>query len=519
MKTAMAKRYGHLARIRNLTQTPLYAASRCQRRSTVLLVAVLALALLPTHLRAHPMTEHQPGHVNRIVPHAAPVPKTLVLSRLPSDAEISQARVFSMPLLPIEVEAAAPRDAEAFAQENRALGDALLAYTQATELDDVSALTAFLEHHPQSRWRAGLLAHLGRLYRHSGLFQHSLDAFENAWALTKHGTDRHAQAIANRAIGELADLHTHMGHTERLRELLAELAGRKLYGPATEQWTAAVESLVHHQQQVGPQAACGIMALTHLLRQDNRQVIPALLSAYAPHDGMSLQQVQNWAQQAGLQLQMAKRQAGVPIPVPAVMHWQRGHYSAIVDRQEQDGRVQYLVENPLAQEAVWISQSVLDTETSGYFLIPEGDLPAGWQQASLLEAEGVWGKCWNGSKDKEQTGKDAVKVKPDLGCVGMAVYNFHAMLVSLNIVDTPVGYTPPLGPPVTFRVTYNQRDAFLPGMSDDFMFANLGPKWTFDLLSYVTETRNNRLGFPVTVYLRGGGQETYSSFSNVFDIP
>lgn len=497
----MAKQRRHTTCIR-CSCTITRSAACPYRRLAVFVVAALLFAVWPAHLWAHTIaTERRPAPAERSVPYRLSSSRVLEFTRFPSDAEITQARVFSMPLLPIEAAAAAPRGA--FVQDNRALADALLAYAQATETDDVSALTAFLEAHPQSRWRAGLLAHLGRIYRHSGLFQDSIEAFEKAWALTRHGTDRYAQTIANWAIGELADLHTHMGHTTRLKELAVDLGSRQLYGPATEQWTAAVESLLRRQQQVGPQAACGIMALTHLLRRESREVTPALLAAYASHDDMSLLQVNAVAQQSGLQLQMAKRQDGAPIPVPAVMHWQRGHYSAIVERQEHDGKVRYLVENPLAQEAIWIRQEVLDAESSGYFLIPTSDLPTGFQPASRLEAEGVWGRCWDGRQDQEQTSEYAIKICPRRQ-PGVAVYSFHAMLVSLNIVDEPIGYTPPLGPPVTFRVTYNQRDAFLPP-PDMFTFGNLGPKWTFAFLSYVTQH-----GGEVTVYLRGGGQERHT---------
>ena len=40
------------------------------------------------------------------------------------------------------------------------------------------------------------------------------------------------------------------------------------------------------------------------------------------------------------------------------------------------------------------------------------------------------------------------------------------------------------GPAVRFRVRYNQREAFQPST---FTYANLGPKWTFDWLSYITD--------------------------------
>jgi hypothetical protein len=58
------------------------------------------------------------------------------------------------------------------------------------------------------------------------------------------------------------------------------------------------------------------------------------------------------------------------------------------------------------------------------------------------------------------------------------------MMVSLNITDTPVGYSPPRGPRADFLVTYNQRESFQPG---NFAYSNLGPKRTFDWLSYVED--------------------------------
>jgi hypothetical protein len=51
--------------------------------------------------------------------------------------------------------------------------------------------------------------------------------------------------------------------------------------------------------------------------------------------------------------------------------------------------------------------------------------------------------------------------------------------------DIPLGYPAPRGPAVRFRVSYEHRDSLQP---QTFSFANLGPKWTFDWLSHVTET-------------------------------
>ena len=192
----MVKRRVHAVSIRLLSTITRSAVCLRRRRPAALVIAALLLAVLSGRLWAHTSApEQRPIPTERTVSHRTPSSHAPGFSRFPSDAEITQARVFSMPLLPIEAAATAPRHDAALSQENRALADTLLAYTQATDPDDVSALTGFLEHYPQSRWRAGLLAHLGRIYRHSGRFQHSIGAFEEAWALTKNGTDRNTHRL------------------------------------------------------------------------------------------------------------------------------------------------------------------------------------------------------------------------------------------------------------------------------------------------------------------------------------
>ena len=314
----MAKRDVHAARIGTFstTTTPAMSLHRCGL--VALVVAALGLAMLAGHVWAHTIpTDQRPLPTEHTVSHRTSSSHAPVFSRLPSDAEITQTRVFSMPLLKTEAGPADQQEHRASTQENRALADALLAYTQAQDPDDGSTLTDFLTRYPHSRWRAGLLAHLGSIYRHSGRFEPAIEAFEAAWALTKHRTGQNATVVANWAIGELADLHTHLGHTARLQELVADLRGRKLSGPATEQWTAAVESLAHHRQHGKYQASCGIMALSHVFEHAGRAVTPSMLAAYAVHDSMSLLQVHAVAQQAGLPLQMAQRLDGASIPVPA----------------------------------------------------------------------------------------------------------------------------------------------------------------------------------------------------------
>jgi hypothetical protein len=91
-------------------------------------------------------------------------------------------------------------------------------------------------------------------------------------------------------------------------------------------------------------------------------------------------------------------------------------------------------------------------------------------------------------------------------CHGMARYSVHSMLASLNIQDTPLRYSPSYGPPIDLSVTYNQKDTQQPAT---FSYSNLGPKWTFGWLSYVSDDPNSQL--PLTgLYRSGGGAEIFA---------
>jgi RHS repeat-associated protein len=92
----------------------------------------------------------------------------------------------------------------------------------------------------------------------------------------------------------------------------------------------------------------------------------------------------------------------------------------------------------------------------------------------------------------------------------MALYSAHAMLASLNIEDTPIHYAPPRGPTLDVTVTYSQREGQQPAT---FNYSNLGPKWTFNWMSYVTDDPNNSAA-NASVYLPRGGVEGYSGFNS-----
>ena len=211
---------------------------------------------------------------------------------------------------------------------------------------------------------------------------------------------------------------------------------------------------------------------------------------------------------------MAYRTKGAAFVVPSVVHWKVGHYAALI-RKDGDN---FLLEDPTFRNEIAATTAALEAETSGYFLVPPGDLPSGWRKVDATEGSTVWGKGEVGDNDPEDTTGNDLSVngdscksppggdEPDAGAnsdgVGMAVARVHLMDVSLNLKDQPLGYTPPLGPPVQFGIRYNQRESFQPAIFD---YSNFGSKWTFDWNIFMTDTIAPMPHQMVGVMKSGGG--------------
>jgi RHS repeat-associated protein len=471
-----------------------------------------------------------PAKVNRTVPHVQPLGTRLQFSDNPTTPEIFRARVFEEPLVPI--------GGEPSAGENAALATALLGYAKRSGPDDFSSLTEFLEKHPKSAWRAALLTDLGLEYYNTAHYSLALEAWQKAWTLARDAADIKGKAIADRAGGELAFMYARLGRMTELEALLKSVESRAFVGAATEKITGAREGLWNMQNRPEISFKCGPYALQRILLSDQRLLTssPAnamveIANAASTQKGLSLPQVAELSKKVGLNYQTAFRERSGAFVLPSVVHWKVGHYAAMV-RQEGD---RFLLEDPTFGNTVWATRRALEAETSGYFLIPPGELPGGWRSVDAEEGGVVWGKGITTNNDPKPTGcgDDTSESNScggsscgpfgggggpgggpgggfgDIFGDGMAVSRVHLMVVSLNIVDTPVGYSPPVGWPVRFTVRYSQRDAFQPA---NFNYSNFGPKWTCDWISYITDNPSNSL-VDVNYYIMGGGTRTFTGFN------
>jgi RHS repeat-associated protein len=442
--------------------------------------------------------------VNRMVPIVSAPPARPVFSAVPTDAEILRARVLPEPLVPVG--ASSP-------EENVALGAAILASLDTRQSNTLGALGRFMEAHPTSVWQPSLLVNAGLVLQQQGFFTRAAQDYRAAWNLARHVETRAAQAVADRAIGELLILESRLGHADVVEALLEEIADRPLTGAATEHLANAKQALWVMRNAPAEAFRCGPYALAQMIRAATAapSVNAKLLMTRTGPDGISLARLAELARTSGMPSIAVMREGDAPFGIPSVVHLKAGHFTAVV-RHEGD---RYLLRDATLSREMWVTATALAEEASGAALVPEGRMPSGWRVMTDTEAGAVWGRGF--ATEPDPTGPNPPDPRtPPCDCGGggggrgMASYRAHLMQVSLNVFDTPVGYTPAMGPAVMFTLAYNQRESHQP---QTFSYTNLGAKWTMDWLSYVTDDPANP-NAGVTVFYRGGGEEPHAGFDS-----
>jgi RHS repeat-associated protein len=457
-----------------------------------------------------------PAVVNRTVPKVSPPPTAPLFSDAPTDAEIMAAKVFDEPLLRIgggDTNAANRR------AENAELAAAIAEYKRADDPEAVAPFVRFLKNHPNSEWRVSLLTDLGVVHRRTGYFSRALASFEEAWTLGRDAAAPAARAIVDRAVGELAELAARLGRSDRLETLFAEIGARQIDGAPKQKVEGAKSALWLMKHEPGESFLCGPMAVGNVCAAvqsgaERATSAPLIEAARSTMRGTSLTQIHALSKAAGLSYRMAFRTPGATIPLPAVVHWKSGHFAAVVNRVRTSLGERYELRDPTFGDGLLVSDAALDAEGDGYFLIADGPAGDGWRAVAAEEGNDVWGKGLPAAQNPDPYTPCDDKAKGGCGtgsCRGMAVYDFHMMLASLNISDTPVGYAPPRGPGVFFTLTYNQRESIQPVAPT---YSNFGPNWTYDWLSFIQDGGAGAPSPNPLHYVSGGGGERYANFNS-----
>ena len=448
---------------------------------------------------------------NRKLPVFAPRPVTP--PEYPTDADIYQMPVFAERLRPV----GRPTTPE----ENKAFAAALRTYVDSRRYETVTPVLDFLRVHPDSPWRASVLANVGTtLYEH-GYFSRALRTWDAAWEATRNEPDGPGYELANYALGQWLEAMTYLGNVEALKARLKAIEGRNIRGSAAIKVDVARQGLEilekHHHLAIpsGPAALNALvrergMKLGASAFRASYQKPRAIADTHASRDGISLAALQGLGRRVGERLRMVYRPAGSEtIVAPAIVHFHVDHFATVI-RAEKNG---YLLRDGTLGDR-WVSRQMIDEEASGYMLIAEdAALPEGWRAVDANEGRHVIGHCRPAvTTEFDDPGPPLAQL--DNPCNdGMAIYGYDPVSLAVKLSDTPMGYRPPRGPGIDLVVNYNERDN---AVSATPWFGNFGPQWTSNWTSYVMENAwCNAWGqcWPYTnlLYVRGGGIEHYDA--------
>jgi RHS repeat-associated protein len=405
--------------------------------------------------------------------------------------------------------------------ENRALDIALAAFHDApaklvhtSDFDDYSRpLLAFVETHPHSNWNAALYLDIGLGYYQAGYYSRTFTYFSRSWQLGRNATSLEAKRMADRAMGELAEMHARLGHAKELQAFFDEVGDRPISGSASFMMDGAHEGLesFYHRPEIA--YLCGPAALRNILLRLNakpEQLKVAEDARSGPH-GFSLSQLASLADKAGLSYTLIYRKPGQPVPVPSIINWNVHHYAAILDAH--DGH--YRLQDPTFGAAgSVVTEKTADQEGSGYFLVPADVLAAnpnnGWRivATNSPEANSVYGmgNTFNALPGQGCTKCDKSTTPPNSGGTNppMTLASIRMAKASLSLSDTPVGYKPQKGLPSLVSLIYNARDGDQPA---NFSFSNVSSRWAHSWQAYIQDDPNNPGSDVVRVTGGGGGYD------------
>ncbi|MBU6303619.1 MAG: hypothetical protein KGS60_18895 [Verrucomicrobia bacterium] len=447
--------------------------------------------------------------------------------------------------------------------EREALGKAMRAYRDSggrATSSGLDALEQFLTAHPNSPYRASLLREIGDGRWMQGSFSRAVSARAEAWTavssrrfaahpagkssglkvnlastvlatarftfpwlslISKGHTRIHFAAAGTSSLGGgdssiadrdlagdilaeyLAILGT-TGQKELLEATLKSVEGRVWNGNATEAIHRARVTLGFFKNQPEQNIFCGFIAA-------NQICVPLGQAPFYPdiHDdkekadfirnGLSLFELRAHSRESGGNLSVFRATAAsAPIPVPSVIHLKFNHYSALTEQNE-EGLIR--VVDPGMKFDSWVAPETLRAEGSGYFVVPGDETPEGFAPVDDATAKTVFGRhCVHGYEDEKPNECPPTKAGGNATKCGMTTYAFDSFQPGIYLEDTPIAYSPPYGPGVSFTLNYDQRALEI----DTFKaYGGFGTRWSHPYRSVIkiTGTGTN----PTVSLIRGDG--------------
>ena len=416
--------------------------------------------------------------------------------------KIDFAFVFDSPILPMNGEAfsaAEIADLEELIDDCAALGGQ-------HNIATASRIAAYLAAYPSSPYALSLLQEKAAIEWRHGFFTASLASIRQAWVTGTKLEGTEERRLADAALTRLLTILAQVGAREEIRSVIASVKDRPLGGAATEALYRAKEQLWFFDHKPEQNVFCGFTAANSICVPAGKQpIFPDVhddteTQAFIAN-GLSLFELRAHNHEAGGDFTILKAVGNVEPPVPSVVHWKFGHYSAITERS---GEL-YRVKDFHLKYDSWVPREAIQAESSGYFVASaDAVIPQGLTEVTDAEAKTIFGRHCTHARDPE--GSD-ISTDDSAPPCPMAAHSFRLVNPGLEIKDTPIAYQAPYGPGVDITIKYDQRSTIIPDIAPH---SNFGPRWTHDYLSYVNLVGTGTPAASVQTVFGDGSYLTYS---------
>jgi len=452
---------------------------------------------------------------NRTLPVFTPIENLPIVPEQPGDDDIVGSRVFANRLWPVD----GLPGAGGVEVDNSSLGELLRRIAGMEEREKFAALEDWLQGNGNSRWALALRSELMGFKFKTGWFDDARRGWDQVWQTVKSRTDLPAYHLGNDVLAHLLDATVGASRADQLRELVAEAEKRPLNGALEGKVFRAKEMVWLLEHTAAQNVMCGPLAL-NAIKEFKREPFVAPRLAQVPPEfqatGIPLAEVQRLARNDySMELTMVRRtDPKAKIPTPAVMHVKDDHFNALLATSG-DGK-QYFLEDRTLNFTGWVDKESVDGAASGYFLVASNETSNGWDQVDSAVGNTVFGRdgAHGTVPTDESTGDEDPKTGDEDGqcSKGMPRYTFHPIPGAVRIGDIPLTYSPPVGPPVVFKLNYNDMDSGAPASPPTW--SHVGLTWSTHWVAWVehvpgTLTNSSRL----RVRVPGGGTQvmTYST--------
>ena len=452
------------------------------------LVLSSLLLLIPVALAAAPASP--PAMVD--VPLSV---RPLDLTRSPTTPELMAAGQLGGPLHPTRE----LRDKARERRINLEFGEAIQAWNDHAYPRAVKLFRQHIERFPDSPWAAEAKLHIGCDAQYQGRYHEARAVYEGLISEHKGSAYPGARMIANKARLRLGGLevlqYDFAAATEQFRILKAESPDWR-HRTYAAHW---IQRLARYRGNESALLTCGTQALAHVLEVQGKGVSARALRGEirGAKNGQSIAELVRLADRYGQRVQARRMEAAdlARVPLPAIVHLEgstsgkSGHYWVVEEARGETLRLY----DPQSGRRFRQSAFEFAREWGGFALVAStrADLPG--TPLEEFAQSGTRGGCCGAPMREDDLGDDG----PDGPCA--PVWRVNMINMNFFAVDTPLWFTPPYGPEVRIRVSYNSQSAI--AYHEPF-----GPKWQFNYATYmVIDT-----GGTVTVFMPDGRRDVYT---------